>query len=157
MSSVTVDAVQATDDDAAVAADVGAGLRRVVRGEVSDGTRRRAEYSTDAGNYRVLPRLWSTPLDADDVLAALAVSRETGVPVTGRGGGTSIAGNAIGTGIVLDFARHLNRVLELDPGSRTAVVEPGVVLSDLQRRGRAARAAVRPRPVHRRTGRRSAG
>ncbi len=90
-------------------------LRRVVRGEVSDGTRRRAEYSSDAGNYRVLPQVVVTPADTDDVLAVLAVSRATGVPVTGRGGGTSIAGNAIGTGIVLDFARRMNRVLDLDP------------------------------------------
>ena len=132
MSSVTVDAVQATDD-AATAADVVQRLRRVVRGEVSDGTRRRAEYSSDAGNYRVLPQVVVTPADTDDVLAVLAVSRATGVPVTGRGGGTSIAGNAIGTGIVLDFARRMNRVLDLDPGSRTAVVQPGVVLSELQR------------------------
>ncbi len=105
----------------------------MVRGAVSDGARRRAEYGGDAGNYRVLPMVIVEAMDTDDVLAALAVSRETGVPVTSRGGGTSIAGNAIGTGIVLDLARHLNRVLELDPSSGTALVEPGVVLSDLQR------------------------
>ena len=117
----------------AAAVDVADRLRRVVRGAVSDGARRRGEYGGDAGNYRVLPRVVVEPVDADDVLAALGIARETGVPVTARGGGTSIAGNAIGTGIVLDFARHLNRVLELDPGAATAVVQPGVVLSDLQR------------------------
>ena len=114
---------------------------------VSAGLRRRAEYSSDAGNYRVLPTVVVEPVDLDDVLAILAVSRETGVPVTSRGGGTSVAGNAIGTGIVIDFARHLNKVLEVDSGSRTALVEPGVILSDLQTRGRAARSAVRPGPV----------
>lgn len=115
-----------------IAVGVAAQLRRSVRGAVSDGVRRRAEYSSDAGNYRVLPTVVVEPLDVDDVLATLAVSRESGVPVTSRGGGTSIAGNAIGTGIVIDFARHLNKVLDVDAASLTALVEPGVVLSRLQ-------------------------
>ncbi len=112
---------------------IGGQLRRVVRGGVDDGVRRRAEYATDASNYRVAPQVVVEPLDLDDVLATLEVSRTTGVPVTSRGGGTSVAGNAIGPGIVIDFARHLNRILELDPGSRTARVEPGVILASLQK------------------------
>jgi FAD/FMN-containing dehydrogenase/Fe-S oxidoreductase len=108
-------------------------LRREVRGPVSDDARRRAEYATDASNYRVVPQVVVEPLDVADVLAALAVSRDTGTPLTCRGGGTSVAGNAIGPGIVLDLARHLNRIIELDPDRRTARVEPGVVLADLQR------------------------
>jgi len=109
-------------------------LQRSVRGAVSDGARRRAEYSSDAGNYRVLPEVVVEPLDVDDVLATLEFSRATGTPITCRGGGTSIAGNAIGPGIVIDFGRHLNKVLEFDSGSRTALVEPGVLLSCLQAR-----------------------
>ncbi|MCP2163669.1 FAD-binding and (Fe-S)-binding domain-containing protein [Goodfellowiella coeruleoviolacea] len=112
-------------------------LRRVVAGEVSDSTRRRAEYSTDASNYRVVPEVVVLPRDTDDVLAALDVARREGVALTCRGGGTSIAGNAIGPGIVLDFSRHLNHVVDIDPGSRTAVVRPGVVLADLQRQAAA--------------------
>src|SRR4051812_40373262 len=108
-------------------------LRGQVRGAVDDSARRRAEYATDASNYRVVPQVVVEPLDLDDVLATLEVARTSGVPVTCRGGGTSIAGNAIGTGIVIDFARHLNRVLELDPASRTARVEPGVILAALQK------------------------
>ncbi len=119
---------------AQIAVSVAGQLRRAVRGNVSDGLRRRAEYSSDAGNYRVLPTVVVEPVDIDDVLATLAISRQTGVPVTGRGGGTSIAGNAIGAGIVIDFARHLNTIIAVDPGSRTALVEPGVILSDLQSR-----------------------
>ncbi len=119
--------------DAAPAADLADRLRGVLRGEVSDRARRRAEFSSDAGNYRVVPQVVVAPADIDDVLAALAVSRDTGIPVTARGGGTSISGNAIGAGIVLDLARHLDHVLEFDPAAATAVVQPGVVLSDLQR------------------------
>ncbi len=113
--------------------EVVARLRRAVRGEVDDSSRRRAEYSTDASNYRVVPSVVVAPRDTDDVLAALEVARETGTPLTSRGGGTSVAGNSVGTGIVLDLSAHLHRVLALDPEARTARVEPGVVMSALQR------------------------
>ena len=98
--------------------------------DVSD--RVRAEYSSDASLYRVVPQAVAFPRSPDDVEAALAVCRSLGVPLTPRGGGTSIAGNAVGTGLVLDFSRHMNRVRSLDPDARTAVVEPGVVLDGLQ-------------------------
>ncbi len=113
--------------------DVAAALRAAMRGAVDDSSRRRAEYSTDASNYRVVPQVVAFPQDPDDVLAALAVARDAGVPVTTRGGGTSVAGNAVGTGLVLDFSRNVNRILDIDPEARTARVEPGVVMSSLQR------------------------
>lgn len=118
----------------APSADLTAALRCAVRGSVDDGTRRRAEYSSDAGNYRVMPRVVVQPVDADDVAAVIEVAREQQVPVTPRGAGTSIAGNAVGPGIVLDVGRRLTRLLDVEPEGRTVVVEPGVVLSDLQRR-----------------------
>ncbi|KQS67624.1 FAD-binding and (Fe-S)-binding domain-containing protein [Modestobacter sp. Leaf380] len=105
-----------------------AALRAAGLTEVDDDTRRRAEYSSDASNHRVVPTAVAYPRDADEVLAALAVCRETGTPLTVRGGGTSIAGNAIGPGLVLDTSRHLTRILALDPDAGTAIVEPGVVL-----------------------------
>ena len=117
-----------------MSADLTAELRSVVRGTVHDDARRRAEYSSDAGNYRVRPRVVVQPVDADDVAAVIEVARARSVPVTARGAGTSIAGNAVGPGIVLDLSRRLHRVLAVDAEARTAVVEPGVVLSDLQRR-----------------------
>jgi FAD/FMN-containing dehydrogenase/Fe-S oxidoreductase len=98
---------------------------------VDDSARRRAEYSTDASNYRVVPAVVAFPRDIDEAAAALSVATRLGVPVTSRGAGTSIAGNAIGTGLVLDFSRHLNRVLAVDPDTRTAVVEPGAILDDI--------------------------
>ncbi|MGW5071922.1 FAD-binding and (Fe-S)-binding domain-containing protein [Rhodococcus sp. NPDC004095] len=108
-------------------------LRSSLDGEVDDSTRRRAEYSSDASNYRVPPTAVVFPRSDEDVAATLAAGRAHGVPVTARGAGTSVAGNAIGAGLVLDFCRHMNRILDLDPGARTAVVQPGVVLSSLQR------------------------
>ncbi len=100
--------------------------------DVDVSRRRRAEYSTDASLYRVVPAAVVAPRDADEVAAVLDVARRLEIPVTARGGGTSIAGNAVGPGIVLDVARHLNRIIRVDPEAATAVVQPGVVLSDLQ-------------------------
>ncbi|UFU08312.1 FAD-binding and (Fe-S)-binding domain-containing protein [Ruania halotolerans] len=108
-------------------------LRSAVSGEVDAGVRRRAEYSTDASNYRVIPEVVVFPTSTEDVLAILRVAREHSTAITARGAGTSIAGNAVGTGIVIDFSRHLNKVLEIDPEARTARVQPGVVMSDLQK------------------------
>jgi len=115
------------------AAELARALRSAVAGVVDDSTRRRAEYATDASNYRVVPAVVVFPRDVDDALAALEVARGLGVPVTSRGGGTSVAGNAVGTGMVLDWSRHVNRVLEIDPATSTARVEPGVVMAMLQR------------------------
>jgi len=113
-------------------ADITRALRAVVRGWVDDSPRRRAEYSSDASNYRVVPQVVVFPRDVDDMLAAAQVAREAGTPLTTRGAGTSIAGNAVGTGIVLDTSRHLGQVLEIDPQARVARVQPGVILGRLQ-------------------------
>lgn len=107
-------------------------LRAAVRGDVAFDATARALTTMDASNYRRVPLGVVAPCDADDIAAALAVCRAYGVPVVPRGGGTSIAGQATGTGVVLDLTRHLRSVVELDPGSRTAVVQPGVVLDDLR-------------------------
>ncbi|WP_084099561.1 FAD-binding and (Fe-S)-binding domain-containing protein [Demequina sp. NBRC 110051] len=113
--------------------DLAAHLRARVDGEVDDSPRRRAEYSTDASNYRVPPQVVVFPRDADDLEAALAAARDINAPVTMRGGGTSVAGNSIGPGVVIDTSRHMNRLLGLDPEARTARVQPGLVLSELQK------------------------
>ncbi|HEY9244654.1 MAG TPA: FAD-binding and (Fe-S)-binding domain-containing protein [Streptosporangiaceae bacterium] len=127
-------------------ADIARALRAVVKGGVDDSARRRAEYSSDASNYRVVPAVVVFPRDTDDILAAAEVARRTGTPLTTRGGGTSIAGNSVGTGIVLDTSRHLNRVLDIDPEARTARVEPGVVLASLQAAARPHRLRFGPEP-----------
>lgn len=107
-------------------------LRDANSGEVDASLRRRSEYSTDASNYRLLPQVVVFPRRRSDVVSILDVARSHSVPITSRGGGTSIAGNSIGEGIVIDFSRHMNAILELDPVNRIARVEPGVIMSDLQ-------------------------
>ncbi|MGW8374391.1 FAD-binding and (Fe-S)-binding domain-containing protein [Streptomyces sp. ODS28] len=107
-------------------------LRQVVRGEVEFDTTSRALVTMDASNYRRVPLGVVAPRDGEDVAATLAVCRTHGVPVLARGAGTSIAGQATGIGVVLDFTRHMNRIDAVDPGSRTALVQPGVVLDRLR-------------------------
>jgi FAD/FMN-containing dehydrogenase/Fe-S oxidoreductase len=114
-------------------ADPIAELADIIVGEVDTSTRRRAEYSSDASNYRVVPEAVFFPACEEDVVAIVRAAARTGTPITARGAGTSVAGNAIGPGWVLDFSRHLNAVLEIDPDRRVARVQPGVVLTDLQR------------------------
>ncbi len=101
--------------------------------EVRSDAGTRGMYASDASLYRIPPLAVVRPRHVDEVAAALAVARATQVPFTSRGAGTSVAGNAVGRGIVLDFSRHLNRVLEIDPQARTAVVEPGTVHAVLQK------------------------
>ncbi|MFD7277762.1 FAD-binding and (Fe-S)-binding domain-containing protein [Streptomyces sp. NPDC059862] len=112
--------------------DLESALRSAVRGDIGFDVTSRALTTMDASNYRRVPLGVVAPRDADDVAAVLSVCREHGVPVVPRGGGTSIAGQATGTGVVLDFTRHMNRLVSLDPEARTAVVQPGLVLDRLQ-------------------------
>ncbi|MFU8852848.1 FAD-binding and (Fe-S)-binding domain-containing protein [Micromonospora sp. SL1-18] len=118
---------------AAATRDLVGALRRAGVAEVDDSPLGRSLYSSDASLYRIPPQVVVLPRDVDEVLAVLAVATEHEVPITMRGAGTSIAGNAVGPGIVVDTSRHLDRVLEIDPETRSALVEPGVVQSRLQR------------------------
>lgn len=112
-------------------------LRHAVRGEVRFSAGDRALYSTDASIYRKLPIGVVQPLDIPDALIALSVCREHGVAVLPRGAGTSQAGQSCSQAVVLDFSRHVDRILEIDRERRLARVEPGVLRDRL--RGEAAR------------------
>ncbi|WP_425957042.1 FAD-binding and (Fe-S)-binding domain-containing protein [Xylanimonas sp. McL0601] len=126
--------IEAERTAAAAREAVARALRTVVDPRIVDiGSRRRAEYATDASNYRVVPDVVVLPQTEDELLAALDVLRELKVPVTARGAGTSVAGNAVGPGAVLDLSRHLGQVVSVDAGARTAVVQPGTVMSTLQK------------------------
>ena len=105
-------------------------LRTLIDVDSSVGTR--ARYSSDAGLTRIPPLAVAFPRTPEQAVAAFHLARAHGVPLTARGGGTSCASNAIGPGLVLDFSRHMNRVLAIDPEARTATVEPGCVGSTLQ-------------------------
>jgi FAD/FMN-containing dehydrogenase/Fe-S oxidoreductase len=122
-----------TPDPATAPAGLEERLRAAVRGEVAFDDYTRHLFSRDASMYTIQPVGVVFPTTADDVAATVRVAREYGVPVTPRGAGTSLAGQTVGAGIVLDFSRHMNRILDIDPVARTARVEVGVVQDDLNR------------------------
>src|SRR5450755_4939497 len=106
-----------------------AALQSRVRGEVRFDNGSRALYATDASNYRQVPIGVVLPHDNDDVIAAVATAREYGAPILCRGGGTSLAGQCCNVAVVLDFSKHMARIIEIDPERRLARVQPGVVLA----------------------------
>ena len=96
----------------------------------------RASYSSDASLFRLVPAAIVFPHDEEEVARVLSVARRLGVPITSRGAGTSIAGNAIGRGVVFDFSLHMNAVLDLDPDEQSAWVQSGCVHAHLQKQAK---------------------
>jgi FAD/FMN-containing dehydrogenase/Fe-S oxidoreductase len=115
------------------AADLERELTRALDGEVAFDDYTRHLFSQDASMYTMTPLGVAYPAHTADVVAAVRLAREAGVPVLARGAGTSLAGQTVGPGLVLDLSRHMHRITELDPATATARVEPGVVQDDLNR------------------------
>ena len=109
-------------------------LKSALKGSVLFDAFSRGRYSTDASFYQVEPIGVVVPRDDEDVAAAIAIAAEEGIPVLPRGAGSSQCGQTVGTALVIDGSRHLNALLSVDAAERTAVVEPGIVLDDLNRR-----------------------
>jgi FAD/FMN-containing dehydrogenase/Fe-S oxidoreductase len=108
-------------------------LARETTGDVFFDRFNRGRYATDASFYQIMPAGVVVPRTVDEALRALAIARDDGRIVTPRGGGTSQCGQTVNDGIVIDLSKHLNRILSLDVENRTCVVEPGIVLDDLNR------------------------
>jgi FAD/FMN-containing dehydrogenase/Fe-S oxidoreductase len=119
----------AAELDAAGLADA---LHSRLRGEVRFDSAARALYATDGSNYRHVPIGVVFPHDNDDVIATLEACRQFGAPLLSRGAGTSLAGQCCNVAVVVDFSRHMNAILEIDPVRRIARVQPGVVLDSLR-------------------------
>ncbi|MCA1411626.1 FAD-binding protein [Bradyrhizobium sp. NBAIM20] len=108
-------------------------LRSELTGDVLFDGFSRGRYATDASFYQIMPAGVVVPKTMDEALRALAIARDEGLKVTPRGGGTSQCGQTVNDGLVIDLSKHLNRILSLDVEGRTCVVEPGIVLDDLNR------------------------
>lgn len=108
-------------------------LRAEIEGEVLFDAASRGRYSTDASFYQIEPVGVIVPKRMDDVAAALSIAREEGVSILPRGGGTSQSGQTVGRALVIDFTKHLNNIIETDFAAGEALVEPGIVMDDLNR------------------------
>jgi FAD/FMN-containing dehydrogenase/Fe-S oxidoreductase len=100
-------------------------------GEVLFSPADRGRYATDASIYQVMPLGVFVPKTAEDARIALDICRDLMVPIVPRGGGTSQCGQTVGAGLVMDFSKHVRKVLEVDEANRTVTVEPGIVLDHL--------------------------
>ncbi|MCQ4083758.1 FAD-binding protein [Streptomyces sp. RB6PN25] len=108
-------------------------MRRRVDGEVRFDAGSRGAYSTDGSNYRQVPIGVVVPRSVGAGAEAIAVCAEYGLPVLSRGGGTSLGGQCTNHAVVIDWTKYCNRLLSVDPGNRTCVAEPGIVLDELNR------------------------
>ena len=106
-------------------------LRSSVRGDVLFDAFSRGRYATDASIYQIEPLGVVVPRDEEDVATALAVARDAGVPVLPRGGGTSQCGQTVNEALVLDCSKYMREMVSLDPERQVAVVQPGIVLDQL--------------------------
>jgi FAD/FMN-containing dehydrogenase/Fe-S oxidoreductase len=93
----------------------------------------RGRYATDASSYQVIPQAVAVPRSIGAASETILACREEGVSITARGGGTSQAGQTVNSGVIVDVSKHLNRILDVNIEERKAIVEPGLVLDDLNR------------------------
>ena len=107
-------------------------LGEAISGEVRFDAGARAAYAADASNYRQVPIGVVLPRSVEDIVAAVALAREHGVPILPRGGGTSQCGQGVNAALVIDCSKYLHRVVALDPAARVARVEPGAVCDALR-------------------------
>ena len=120
-----------------MAATLAPGLERRLKAEISGDIAfdrfTRGRYATDASHYQIMPLGVAIPRTMDAAERAIALARQEGVTVLPRGGGTSQSGQTVNQSLVVDCSKYLNRVLDLDVAGRRCVVEPGIVLDDLNR------------------------
>ncbi|HRE21602.1 MAG TPA: FAD-linked oxidase C-terminal domain-containing protein [Rhabdaerophilum sp.] len=109
-------------------------LKVALRGDVRFGMVDRGLYATDASIYQIMPQGVILPADGDDLSTTLAIAAEEDIPVTLRGAGTSQNGQPLGSGLIVDCSRYLDRILDYDPEGRRVRVEPGLVLEQLNAR-----------------------
>src|SRR5580698_7925089 len=106
-------------------------LRKHTSGEVRFDDTSRHLYSTDASHYLIRPLGVAIPKTQDDLIAAVQIAADLGIPITARGGGTSLTGQSIGPGLVIDCSKYLNAIGEVDVTGRRVRIQPGVVLDRL--------------------------
>ena len=108
-------------------------LRSQIRGEIRKSLVDRTIYSTDASNYRILPEAVVIPRNHQDVKITISEASARNIPITVRGAGTSLAGQAVGEGIILDLSKYMNRVIDVDAGGKKVRVEPGISIDGLNK------------------------
>ncbi|MCP8319961.1 MAG: anaerobic glycerol-3-phosphate dehydrogenase subunit C [archaeon] len=113
--------------------EVASDLKRIVKGEVRFDEISRALYSTAACIFKIMPMGIVIPNDEEDVIKVVNYAHAHKIPITARGSGSSLAGQALGEGIIIDFSKYMNKILEINEKESYVRVQPGVVLADLNK------------------------
>ena len=103
-------------------------LKRI---QVKNDVLHRQLYATDASVYKIYPEGVCFPENKEDIIELIHFARENKVPLIPRAGGTSLAGQVVGEGLVVDVSKHFNQIIDFDPKAKTIIVEPGIVRDDL--------------------------
>ena len=106
-------------------------LQKQIKGNVLYNELSRSLYSSGASLYRIKPQVIVQPKSRDDLVTTIKFAREHKIPITARGGGTSRAGNEVGTGLLIDFCKYLNQIIEFNPEEKWVRIQPGIVLTNL--------------------------
>jgi len=114
--------------------DTFAHIQERLKGELFTDRKTRILYATDASAYREIPQAVAYPRNKQDVYELVTFARHSGISLIPRTAGTSLAGQVVGNGMVVDFSRYMNRILEINPGERWVRVEPGVILDEMNAR-----------------------
>lgn len=106
-------------------------LQKQIKGNVLYNELSRSLYSSGASLYRLKPQVIVQPKSRDDLVTTIKFARKHKIPITARGGGTSRTGNEVGTGILIDFCKYLNQIIEFNPQEKWVRIQPGIVLTSL--------------------------
>lgn len=110
---------------------IAAHLSKIVDGDVFTDVLHRAAFSTDASIYQIVPQYVIAPCDASDAAAVIGFAAENNIPVVARGAGSGVAGESLGTGIILDMTRYMNRIIGIENNGEYVICEPGVVFDEV--------------------------
>ncbi|MBZ5552365.1 MAG: anaerobic glycerol-3-phosphate dehydrogenase subunit C [Acidobacteriia bacterium] len=108
-------------------------LKQLVKGDVRFDDVTRTLFATAACIYRIMPLGVVSPRDAEDVVRVVQYCHEERVPITGRGGGSSLAGQAVGAGIILDFPRYMHSIVRIEPEENRVTAQPGIIFGELNK------------------------
>ena len=108
-------------------------LKSLIKGQVFFDRSTLFQYATDASIYQILPELVVIPKDKEDVKNALIFASENNINISARGSATSLAGQAVNTGMIIDFTRYFDNIVSIDIDKMKAVVQPGVIRDQLNR------------------------
>ena len=113
--------------------EVVAQLQHSITGEIKTDPVTRVLYSTDASIQKIDPLGVVFPRNIDELIPIVEICNRFDIPVIARGSGSGLAGQAIGAGLIIDCSRYTNRLVSVNPEERTAIIEPGLILDDLNR------------------------